>query len=62
LREGCAEEEFACTFSLGMEPEFLYIDKPKGHNKIYLSEIISKQEKENTPVLHIICSKVWLRN
>jgi len=34
-----AEKEFLCAISVGMEPEFLCIDKPKGHNKLYLSDI-----------------------
>ena len=43
-----AEKEFPCAISAGTESEFLCIDKPKGHNKLFLSDIMPKQEKENT--------------
>lgn len=36
------EKEFPCAIAVGMEPEFLCIDKPEGHNKLYLSDIMPK--------------------
>lgn len=56
----CAEREFAHAISVGIETEFLHIDKPKGHNKLYLNDIMSKQGKENISVLNVICSRGWL--
>lgn len=46
-----AAREFACSISVGIEAEFLRIDKPKGHNKLYLNDIMLRQGKENKSVL-----------
>lgn len=48
-----AAREFACAISVGIEAEFLRIDKPKGHNKLYLNDVTSRQGKENIPVLNV---------
>lgn len=47
-----AEKELPGAISIGTESAFLCIDKPKGHNKLYLSDTMPKQEKENA-FLHL---------
>lgn len=56
-----AAREFACSFSVGIEADFLRIDKPKGHNELYLNDITLRQGKENKSVLNVEKLHVQLR-
>lgn len=56
-----AAREFACAISVGIEAEFLRIDKPKGHDKLYLNDITLRQGKENKSVLNVEKLHVQLR-